>query len=145
MGSTSTGPRERLNILQSPPIDGFNHRFYQTCKTQNDRFHFHIERVAQYLVEELLGQRLFGMCLGYEDLNDHDQLRADPMLAVAVGKADPLGLNRLREEDRGKALAGKSAEIDKYKKILMPSSPRWMAVRLRKRWSRSNVSWSFKI
>ena len=88
---------------------------------------------------------LFGMCLGYEDLNDHDQLRADPMLAVAVGKADPLGSNRLREEDRGKALAGKSAEIDKYKKILMPSSPRWMAVRLRKRWSRSNVSWSFKI
>ena len=80
-------------------------------------------------VEELLGQRLFGMCLGYEDLNDHDQLRADPMLAVAVNKADPLGLNRLREEDRGKALAGKSTlnrlelgksgEIDKYKKILM--------------------------
>src|SRR6266516_2669004 len=72
---------------------------------------------------------LFGICLGYEDLNDHDQLRSDPMLAVAVRKADPLGLNRLREEDRGKALAGKSTlnrlelaksgEIDKYKKILM--------------------------
>lgn len=86
-------------------------------------------RWVEHSVEELLGQRLFGMCLGYEDLNDHDELRADPMLAVAVNKADPLGLNRLREEDRGKALAGKSTlnrlelgkagEIDKYKKILM--------------------------
>ena len=42
-------------------------------------------------VEELLGQRIYGLCLGYEDLNDHDQLRTDPMLAVAVNKADPLG------------------------------------------------------
>src|SRR5262249_52221308 len=48
------------------------------------------------------------MCLGYEDLNDHDQLRADPLLAVAVNKADPLGLDRRQESDRGKALAGKS-------------------------------------
>src|SRR5215204_4389977 len=89
-------------------------------------------RWVEHSVEELLGQRLFGMCLGYEDLNDHDQLRTDPMLAVAVGKADPLGMNRLREEDRGKALAGKSTlnrlelgkagEIDKYKKILMQES-----------------------
>jgi len=86
-------------------------------------------RWVEHTVEELLGQRLFGMCLGYEDLNDHDQLRGDPMLAVAVNKADPLGLNRLREQDRGRALAGKSTlnrlelgkagEIDKYKKILM--------------------------
>jgi len=90
------------------------------------------QRWVEHTVEELLGQRLFGFCLGYEDLNDHDQLRRDPMLAVAVGKADPLGMNRLREEDRGKALAGKSTlnrlelakygEIDKYKKILMQES-----------------------
>jgi len=90
------------------------------------------QRWVEHTVEELLGQRLFGFCLGYEDLNDHDQLRRDPMLAVAVGKSDPLGMNRLREEDRGKALAGKSTlnrlelskagEIDKYKKILMHES-----------------------
>jgi hypothetical protein len=90
------------------------------------------QRWVEHTIEELLGQRLFGFCLGYEDLNDHDQLRSDPMLAVAVGKADPLGMNRLREEDRGKALAGKSTlnrlelakatEIDKYKKILMQES-----------------------
>ena len=48
-------------------------------------------RLIEHTVEELLGQRIYGLCLGYEDLNDHDQLRTDPMLAVAVNKADPLG------------------------------------------------------
>ena len=48
-------------------------------------------RLIEHTVEELLGQRIYGLCLGYEDLNDHDQLRTDPMLAVAVDKADPLG------------------------------------------------------
>jgi DDE family transposase len=86
-------------------------------------------RWIEHTVEELLAQRLFGMCLGYEDLNDHDQLRADPMLAVAVNKPDPLGMNRRQESDKGKALAGKSTlnrlELgksdgpDTYKKILM--------------------------
>lgn len=65
------------------------------------------QRIEHSLVD-LLKQRLFGLCLGYEDLNDHDRLRLDPLLAVAVGKTDPLGQQRLRPEDRGKALAGKS-------------------------------------
>ena len=33
---------------------------------------------------DLITQRLFGLALGYEDLNDHDDLRRDPMLAVAL-------------------------------------------------------------
>jgi hypothetical protein len=33
----------------------------------------------------LVGQRVFGIALGYEDLNDHDELRHDPMLAVLSG------------------------------------------------------------
>ena len=78
-----------------------------------------------------MGQRIYGLCLGYEDLNDHDQLRTDPMLAVAVNKADPLGETRRQAGDRGKALAGKctlnrleltEAEVDeqeRYKKIAM--------------------------
>src|SRR6267143_310990 len=57
---------------------------------------------------DLLMQRLFGLALGYEDLNDHDELRRDPMLAVALGKDDPQGEQRRRAQDRGKALAGKS-------------------------------------
>ena len=60
-----------------------------------------------HTLEELLKQRVFGLCLGYEDLNDHEQLRYDPLLAVLVGKKDPLGHDR-PGRDKGKALAGKS-------------------------------------
>lgn len=65
------------------------------------------DRVEHPLVD-LLKQRIYGLCLGYEDLNDHDQLRHDPLLAVLVGKDDPQGQGRARARDRGKALAGKS-------------------------------------
>jgi hypothetical protein len=57
---------------------------------------------------DLLTQRVFGLALGYEDLNDHDELRRDPMLAVALGKDDVKGEQRRRAQDRGNALAGKS-------------------------------------
>jgi Transposase DDE domain group 1 len=62
----------------------------------------------EHTLEELLKQRIYALCLGYEDLNDHDRLRFDPLLAVLVDKKDPEGLTRHRAEDRGKALAGKS-------------------------------------
>jgi hypothetical protein len=65
------------------------------------------ERV-EHTVPELMAQRIFALALGYEDLNDHDALRHDPLLAVLVGKADPTGQDRRRREDRGKSLAGKS-------------------------------------
>ena len=64
--------------------------------------------LIEHTCEELLKQRIFGLCLGYEDLNDHDQLRHDPLLAVLVGREDPEGKDRVRPQDRGKALAGKS-------------------------------------
>jgi hypothetical protein len=57
---------------------------------------------------ELLSQRIFGIVLGYEDLNDHDDLRADALLATMVGKADPTGQQRSRKRDKGYPLAGKS-------------------------------------
>ena len=59
-------------------------------------------------LEHLVAQRVFGLVLGYEDLNDHDLLRRDPLLAAVVGKDDPTGQTRRRERDRGTALAGKS-------------------------------------
>jgi len=65
------------------------------------------ERV-EHSVEHLIAQRVFALALGYEDLNDHDALRHDPLLAVLVGKADPTGQDRRRRKDRGKSLAGKS-------------------------------------
>jgi len=64
--------------------------------------------LVEHTVEELIKQRVFALALGYEDLNDHDTLRTDPLLAAAVGKRDPQGQERLDPGDRGKALAGKS-------------------------------------
>jgi len=64
--------------------------------------------LIEHTVGELIAQRVFALALGYEDLNDHDALRHDPLLAVLVGKADPTGQDRRRREDRGKSLAGKS-------------------------------------
>jgi len=64
--------------------------------------------LIEHSVYELVAQRVYALALGYEDLNDHDSLRYDPLLAVLVGKGDPSGQDRRRREDRGKALAGKS-------------------------------------
>ena len=85
----------------------------------------------EHTVEELVAQRVYGLALGYEDLNDHDGLRHDPLLAVLVEKADPEGEGRRRERDQGQALAGKSTlnrleltgaevgEDERYKKIAL--------------------------
>jgi hypothetical protein len=64
--------------------------------------------LVEHTLTDLLKQRIFGLCLGYEDLIDHDRLRHDPLLAVLVGKNDPQGEQRVRSQDQGKALAGKS-------------------------------------
>src|SRR5512142_934245 len=50
---------------------------------------FHDERRQEWIEHEVLtlvGQRVFAIALGYEDLNDHDELRHDPMMAVLAGK-----------------------------------------------------------
>ena len=87
--------------------------------------------LIEHTVHELVAQRIYGLALGYEDLNDHDELRHDPFMAVLAGKVDPSGQGRRRKRDRGKALAGKSTlnrlELTppdatpghRYKKIVM--------------------------
>jgi hypothetical protein len=77
--------------------------------------------LIEHPVEALVAQRVYGLALGYEDLNDHEELRNDPMLAVLVEKADP----------GREALAGKStlnrleltpetaSEKERYKKIVL--------------------------
>jgi hypothetical protein len=65
-------------------------------------------RLIEHTVEELIRQRVFGLALGYEDLNDHDELSRDPLLASVVGKRDPTGRFRRAPRDRGRPLAGKS-------------------------------------
>ncbi|MGA7314079.1 MAG: IS1380 family transposase [Silvibacterium sp.] len=68
---------------------------------------------VKHQLSEMLAQRIYGLALGYEDLNDHEQLRSDPLLSLLSGKRDleePLAgkstLNRLE-------LAGRSARYHK--------------------------------
>ena len=84
---------------------------------------------VEHSVHALVAQRVYGLSLGYEDLNDHDALRADSVLALLVGKRDLTGEGRERPRDRGYPLAGSStlnrlelstpelAAADRYKKI----------------------------
>ena len=53
-------------------------------------------RRTEYPVEALVTQRVMVVALGYEDLNDHDTLRRDPLMAAVVGKADLSQDSRLR-------------------------------------------------
>jgi hypothetical protein len=63
---------------------------------------------TEHTVAELVAQCVLGIALGYEDLIDHETLRDDPLLALAAGKKDVMGAERVRERDRGDALADKS-------------------------------------
>src|SRR5439155_21102358 len=84
----------------------------------------------EHTVESLILQRVYGIALCYEDLNDHDSLRHDVVMGVLSEKQDPSGKDRVREQDQGKAIAGKSTlnrleltpeganEKSRYKKIV---------------------------
>jgi hypothetical protein len=70
---------------------------------------------VEHSVSEMLAQRIYGLALGYEDINDHEQLRSDPLFSVLAGR-----------EELDRSLAGKSTlnrmELgagagDRYKKI----------------------------
>ena len=71
-------------------------------------------RLLEHTVETLVGQRVFAIALGYEDLNDHDELRHDPLFHVLAGKLEanrsdcaPVAgkstLNRLEHTPKGAA------------------------------------------
>jgi Transposase DDE domain group 1 len=70
---------------------------------------------VEHSILEMISQRIYGLALGYEDVNDHEQLRRDPLFGVLVGR-----------EELNKPLAGKSTlnrlelgngRDDRYKKI----------------------------
>jgi hypothetical protein len=73
------------------------------------------QNLVDHSILEMLSQRVYGLALGYEDLNDHEQLRHDPVFGILAGR-----------EDLEQPLAGKSTlnrmelgagEKDRYKKI----------------------------
>jgi hypothetical protein len=71
--------------------------------------------LVEHSVLEMVWQRIYGLALGYEDLNDHDQLRKDPVFAVLAGRAEmaePLaGKSTLNRMELG------GGAKDRYKKI----------------------------
>ena len=69
----------------------------------------------EHSLVEMISQRVYGLALGYEDLNDHEQLRKDPLFGILAGR-----------EELDRPLAGKSTlnrlelgngQEDRYKKI----------------------------
>ena len=64
---------------------GILHRFAE-CFTDHRNPH-----LVEHSCLELVAQRVLALALGYEDVNDHERLRLDPLLAAVVGKVDPKG------------------------------------------------------
>ena len=84
-------------------------------------------KFTEHTVDSLVKQRVFGIAMGYEDLNDHDHLRQDPLLGLLCEKREPIGSDRRMPRDEGKSTAGKSTLnrlelgavcVNRYKKIV---------------------------
>ena len=72
--------------------------------------------LIEHSVEQMVRQRAYALALGYEDLNDHDQLRQDPLLRLMAGKAEPgaepmAGKSTLNRMELG------NGQLSRYKKI----------------------------
>jgi hypothetical protein len=91
---------DRLNLLA---------RFSQCFLDSRDQ-----DRI-EHSILEMVSQRVYGLALGYEDLNDHEQLRKDPLFGVLAGRAEfdkPLaGKSTLNRLELG------TGQQDRYKKI----------------------------
>jgi hypothetical protein len=77
--------------------------------------------LIEHPVEELVAQRVYGLALGYEDLNDHEELRKDPLLAMLVEKAD-LGHEVLAGKstlNRLELTKETASPKERYKKIVL--------------------------
>jgi len=73
------------------------------------------QALVEHSISEMISQRVYGLALGYEDLNDHEQLRIDPVFGILAGKdnlAEPLaGKSTLNRMELGTGIN------DRYKKI----------------------------
>jgi hypothetical protein len=73
------------------------------------------QRLIEHTVAEMLAQRVYGIALGYEDLNDHEQLRKDPVFGILAGREEPdtplAGKSTLNRMEMG------AGTQDRYKKI----------------------------
>ena len=88
--------------------------------------------LIEHTVEEMVAQRVYGLALGYEDLNDHEELRNDPLLAVLVEKADPgsqvlAGKSTLNRLELTQETASRK---ERYKKIVLDHGVSGQAAKL---------------
>ena len=72
--------------------------------------------LIEHTLEQMLRQRVYGLALGYEDLNDHDLLRQDPLLGVMAGKAEP-GTDLLAGKSTLNRMELGTGTPSRYKKI----------------------------
>jgi hypothetical protein len=127
-GGTITSEAGGLLLRETERITGIIRQFAR-CFTDHRN-----GDLIEHTAHDIVAQRVYALCLGYEDLNDHDDLRCDPLLAALVGKSDVEGADRVRARDKGKPLAGKSTlnrleltkegatSDERYKKIVAESS-----------------------
>ena len=70
-------------------------------------------------VGEMVAQRVYGLALGYEDLNDHEQLRTDPLFGVLAGRSEPdqplAGKSTLNRMELGTGINGRYKKITYWK------------------------------
>ena len=84
-GGTITSDAGGLLLQKTEQLTGIISQFADCFTDHRD------PDLIEHTVEELVAQRIYALALGYEDLNDHDDLRNDPLLAVLVCKNDPTG------------------------------------------------------
>ena len=75
-GGTITSDAGGLLLQQLERLTGIIAQFADCFRDYRD------PDLIEHTVEELVAQRVYALALGYEDLNDHDDLRHDPLLAV---------------------------------------------------------------
>lgn len=81
-GGTLSSDADGLLLREIDARSGILDRFAECFTDRRER------GSTEHTIRELVGQRIYGLCLGYEDLNDHDQLRYDPLFAAVCGQPD---------------------------------------------------------
>jgi hypothetical protein len=78
--------------------------------------------LVEHSIQEMLAQRIYGLALGYEDINDHEQLRKDPVFGILAGRAaldEPLaGKSTLNRMELGTGINSRYKKITFWKEAL---------------------------
>jgi len=80
------------------------------------------QALVEHPVGQMLAQRIYGLALGYEDINDHEQLRNDPVFGILSGRAEPdeplAGKSTLNRMELGTGINGRYKKITYWKEAI---------------------------